>query len=87
MTAELHHFLGVTGGTEPTAPAAEGQQVFMVTIRTTDPGEPFLEIAAFQISADNIADHAAQKTVLLDKPLFVMDREIDKMPLQHTPQW
>ncbi|MEJ2689320.1 MAG: hypothetical protein P8130_05100 [Deltaproteobacteria bacterium] len=59
----------------------------MVTGRAAYPGKPFLEIAAFQVGANNIADHAVQKAILFDKPLFVMNREIDKMPLQHIPQW
>ena len=59
----------------------------MMTVRTADPREPFLEIAAFQVGANNIADHAVQKAILFDKPLLVMNREIDKMPLQHISQW
>ena len=58
----------------------------MMTVRTADPREPFLEIAAFQIGADNIADHAAQETVFFCEPLFVINCKIDIMPLQHMPQ-
>ncbi|GAB4275431.1 MAG: hypothetical protein Kow00111_28760 [Thermincola ferriacetica] len=53
MRSELDNFLGVARGTKPAPPAAEREQVFVMAVRAAHPGEPLVQVAAFQIFADN----------------------------------
>jgi hypothetical protein len=42
---EFHHPLLMAGGTEMTALAGEGQEIFMLTIRAFHPGKAVVQVA------------------------------------------
>ncbi len=60
MQTELDNLLGVATGTEPAATATEGQKILMMTVRATDTGEAFSQVAALEISLDDFGDYRTE---------------------------
>ncbi len=70
--AELDDLLGVTARAKPAPLTAERKQVLVTTIRAAHPGEPFAQVATFQVISNHIIDNRAPVPVGLKKLLFVI---------------
>ena len=71
MLAEQDHLFGVATGAEPAPPATEGQQVFVVAIRTTDPGKTIAQIAATQKALHHIGNQIRSTLPLRSNLTFI----------------
>ena len=58
------HSLGLTRRAEITSLAAEGQQVFLATLRTADAGEAVAEHPAFRETINRLVHHRAQGAIV-----------------------
>jgi len=53
---EFHRPLLMAGGTEMTAHAGEGQNIFMVAIPALHPGKAVVQVATFQVAINDLLE-------------------------------
>jgi len=68
---EFHHPLLMAGGTEMTALAGEGQEIFMLTIRALHPGKAVVQVATFQVAGNDLLEVGPPEPVRPFEPLLV----------------
>ena len=61
---EFHHALLMAGGTEMTALAGKGQQIFMAAIFAFHTGKAVVQIAAIEIAVDHLLEIGPPESVL-----------------------
>ena len=63
QVTELDYLFGVTTWAKPAAATGKGQQVLMVTVRTTNTSEPMFQVTALEICIDKISNYLSVKAV------------------------
>jgi hypothetical protein len=81
---EFHHPFLMAGGTEMTALAGEGQEIFMVAIPTLHPGKAMVRVSAFQVAVNDLLTVGTPKPV---RPfeLFFVDLNKGLKMVFHAP--
>jgi len=64
LLPEFHHALLMAGGTEVTALAGKGQEIFMAAILAFDAGKTVVRVAAIQISVNNLLQIRPPEAIL-----------------------
>ena len=64
---------GMTGRVKAPGLAGERQQVFRMTVRTTDAGESATRVAAVEVALDDLLNDRPEEAVLLLKAALVLD--------------
>jgi hypothetical protein len=75
-------FLMATG-TQATLPAGEGHEHLVPAVRTTDPREAKVQVAAAEKGACRVADHGTPGTIARGIPVVVGLFELRQEPLDH----
>jgi hypothetical protein len=81
---EFHHPLLMAGGAEMTALAGESQKIFMVTVTALRAGKAVVQVAAVQITLNDLLEIGAPETVLPFEP-FLIDLDKGFKMIFHTP--
>jgi hypothetical protein len=68
---EFHHPLLMAGGTEMTALAGKGQEIFMLTIRAFHPGKAVVQVATVQVAGNDRLEVGPPEPVPPFEPILV----------------
>jgi len=86
MVAELDHLFVVAAWTKPASPAAECEQVLVLTIRTFYSGKTLMKIAAFKVFLNNMIYNRAVKPVPALVKIIIAPQKLIEMLIQELPQ-
>jgi hypothetical protein len=86
VMAELNHFLVMATWTEPAAPTAECQDVFVMANRAFDTGEAFPQIPTFKVFSNYMGNYRPIKAVFLLEEIVIAFHELEKVMIEKLPQ-
>jgi hypothetical protein len=75
VMAELDHLFVVAAGTKPAPSATEGEQILVLTVRTSYSGKALMKIATFKVFLDNMIYNRAVKPIPLPSCLKCIPRQ------------